>query len=99
MQNHFQYKIDNTPHVFITTGEVLLDIAFEDTRYQDEIWIFDFQPYEFNGVKPVVTDGFGSIVAEYTGSCSSVFHDHDFDVSILMNSVCKHFNGFSVFQL
>ena len=63
-------------------GNAHLYISYEDTFEVDEVWIFDFQPYEFGGVTPIVTTGMGSLVAGNTGTCSNVFTDTEFNESV-----------------
>ncbi|XP_038070097.1 uncharacterized protein LOC119739291 [Patiria miniata] len=60
----------------IENGQVSLDVLLENTQGQDEVWVLDFQDFHHSNNKslqPVVrTDG-GKLVAEHTGTCSSVF--------------------------
>ncbi|XP_022094569.1 uncharacterized protein LOC110981363 [Acanthaster planci] len=60
----------------VVNGQVSLDIVLEDTEGQDEVWILDFQDFDHmqnKSQRPIVkTDG-GKLVAEHTGTCSSVF--------------------------
>ncbi|XP_077979651.1 uncharacterized protein LOC144434993 [Glandiceps talaboti] len=65
---------------YIDNGSVVLDIVIENTRFEDELWVLDFQPYDFDPTKPPVlaTDG-GKLVAANTGNCSNVFSDAVFD--------------------
>ncbi len=69
-------------------GHVHLHIEFEDTQLVDELWLFDFQPFEFDGGIPLVTTGIGSLDSTLSGTCSSVFTTTDFDVSNFVKIAC-----------
>ncbi|XP_070580769.1 uncharacterized protein [Ptychodera flava] len=61
-------------------GTVSLNITLENAHLKDELWILDFQPYNFDEANPpVVSTNGGQLVSGNTGNCSSVFSDAVFD--------------------